>query len=133
MRGFFRSPTGFLQVGYVKLQRSSSEKVFPHEKDDGLMIVLTASGLLQYTLLGYLDPSPGSPVDQMIYRDYPLQNCSIHKLMFGQSNIDNGLGQAEVTGPRSRELRLGDAGMQYFCESIPWVNDHRRSYEFNES
>lgn len=96
------------------------------------MIVLTASGVVQYTLLGYLDPSPGSPVDQMMYQDYPLQNCAIHKLMFGQSNIDNGLGQAEVSGPRIRELRVGDSGMQYFCKSIPWVNDHRRSYGFNE-
>jgi len=69
------------------------------------MIVLTVSGLLQYTLLGYLDPSRGSPVDQMMYQDYPLQNCSIHQLMFGQSNIDNGLGQAEVSLPRIRELK----------------------------
>lgn len=67
------------------------------------MIVLTASGLLQYTLLGYLDASPDSPVDQMMYRNYALQNCTIHKLVFGQSNNDKGLGQSEVFDSIIRE------------------------------
>ena len=44
----------------------------------------TSHEFFQYTLRGYLDASPDSPIDGMRYADSPLGNCSVQLLEVSQ-------------------------------------------------
>jgi len=48
-----------------------------------LTSVMITSGIFLYKLVGFTDPSPDS-VDQMVYRNYALKNCSV--VMLGIEN-----------------------------------------------
>ena len=49
-------------------------------------IVLTTSGFFCNTLVGFLDPTADDlPIDHIIYRDYPLRYCSVHRLQLIQT------------------------------------------------
>src|SRR5438045_3413411 len=45
-----------------------------------LIEVLMSTGIFFYLFGGFLDVTTDGPIDGMIYRDYPLQHCSIQTI-----------------------------------------------------
>lgn len=61
-----------------------------------LIIALSTTGLFSYGLDGFLDDASDTPVDQMIYEQYPLRDCSFQQLGFTHLTVDGSVGQVTV-------------------------------------
>jgi len=50
------------------------------------LLALATAGIYLYKLISFLDSSPNS-VDQLVYRNYPLKNCSVAQLGIANHEI----------------------------------------------
>lgn len=79
------------KVGYASIEIKECKLSLLQQ----LTTALTTSGIFTYGMQGFLDMSADSPIDEMIYRDYPLRDCSIQQLRLDQ--MDSGsLSQTQV-------------------------------------
>jgi hypothetical protein len=94
MRRYFHTQTGFQAVQSVKgLPSKSKNVIFFFTK---LTVALTTSGVFLYILSAFFDTASDTPIDEMIYKEYPVHDCSIQNLQFTQLKADYTIGQAQV-------------------------------------
>ena len=94
MRRYFHIRTGFQAVPCAKGLLSKSRIVILFLAK--LTVALTTSGVFLYAFSAFFDTASDTPIDQMIYEEYPVHDCSIQQLQLTQLKADYTIGQAQV-------------------------------------
>lgn len=71
----------------MRWHQYQNKRMYVNKLLQELTTALTTSGIFTYGMQGFLDVSVDTPIDEMIYQDYPLHDCSIQQLRLDSESM----------------------------------------------